>query len=330
MATALHSSDTAYACPACGDAVAEIGAACADCGATLGIERCVVEVWRGYTTATFIARTADELVAESSSFRCRGKHGPAESPAAQSALEVLTAALVDSGWSAAPDDGGPAWFELAFGRLVAISPVGEQPAVDEQPDELVAPPVRTDVVRALPAPLPALLEEAPSRPAPAPRPDTVKPETVAPGTAEPAHPRGHRVVTLLSIAGIVVAGVLGYLIAHRSPSVTTRVVTVTRTAQPAPHVAARTTAAVVPATPAVTPVRLKVTATKDTWLELRRNSKTGPVVFSGILTGGQDLHVSGRRIWARFAAAGNVDVTVNRKPIELVGTLERLFAAPRR
>src|SRR4051794_37361836 len=118
MATALVSSDAGYACPTCGEGVAELGDACSGCGATLGLERAVVEVWRGYTTATFIARTADALVAESGSFRCRGKNGPPESPAAQAALTALTTQLAELGWSAAADDGGPAWYELAYDHLV--------------------------------------------------------------------------------------------------------------------------------------------------------------------------------------------------------------------
>jgi hypothetical protein len=73
-----------------------------------------------------------------------------------------------------------------------------------------------------------------------------------------------------------------------------------------------------------------VTATQDTWLELRRGSKSGRVVFSGILPAGEHLHVSGPRIWARFAAAGNADVTVDGRRVALMGTIERLFTAAAR
>src|SRR5689334_13774467 len=139
MATAVLSPEATYGCPACGHGVAEMGAVCPGCGATLGLERCVVEVWRGYTTASFIARIGDELVAESPSFRSRGKQAPAETPAAQSALEALTAALLETGWSAAPDNGGPAWFELAFDRLVAIAPdEAAEVEIEEPAEELAA------------------------------------------------------------------------------------------------------------------------------------------------------------------------------------------------
>src|SRR3954465_1911836 len=129
------------ASPACGDRVAGLGDACHGCGATLGLERSVVEVWRGYTTATFIARSGDELVAESPSFRCRGKQIPAESPAAQSALEALTSELAELGWSAAADDGGPAWYELAFDRLAAVDAVEAEEVVVDEPLPEPAEPV---------------------------------------------------------------------------------------------------------------------------------------------------------------------------------------------
>jgi RecB family exonuclease len=73
-----------------------------------------------------------------------------------------------------------------------------------------------------------------------------------------------------------------------------------------------------------------VTARQDTWLELRRGSKSGPVVFSWILPAGKHLRVSGPRIWARFAAARNADVTVDGSRVPLMGTVERLFTAATR
>ena len=73
-----------------------------------------------------------------------------------------------------------------------------------------------------------------------------------------------------------------------------------------------------------------MTATQDTWLELRRGSKSGPVVFSGTLPAGKHLRVSGPRIWARFAAAGHADVTLDGRKLALMGTVERLFTATAR
>ncbi len=141
--------------------------------------------------------------------------------------------------------------------------------------------------------------------------------------------RGGRVVTIVSIAGIAVACVLGYVIAHRSTTIETRVVTVAQPAQAA-QIALKKPARAVPAAPVRTPLRLGVTATQDTWLELRRGSKSGPVIFSGILPAGKHLHVAGPRIWARFAAAGNADVTLDGRRLALMGTVERLLTAASR
>jgi hypothetical protein len=338
MATSLVGSDAAHACPACGDTVAGLGDACDGCGATLGLERSVVEVWRGYTTGTFIARTGEELVAESPSFRCRGRNGPAENEAAHSALAALTTELAGLGWSAAPDDGGPAWYELAFDRLVAIAPVElaeiemDELEIDDaefydEADVETEAPVTAPVGRpvwSLPPALPAaVLPPAVA----APRGIPVMPQPSAPSFVKRA--LGGRVVTIVSIAGIAVACVLGYVIAHRSTTIETRVVTVSQPARGTKISLSKPTRAV-PAAPAKTPLRFGVTATQDTWLELRRGSKSGRVVFSGILPAGEHLHVSGPRIWARFAAAGNADVTVDGRRVALMGTIERLFTAAAR
>src|SRR4051794_882042 len=321
MATALVGSDAGYACPACGERVAELEDACDSCGSELGVERSVVEVWRGYTTATFIARTADELVAESPSFRCRGKNGPAESPAAQSALAALATQLGELGWSAAPDDGGRAWYELAFDRLVALAPVEFAEIEDDdytEPAEPVAPQA-PHVQWPPPPPLDVapVAVEAPPEILFAPQP---------PAARKTARARGGRMVTAISIVGIAVACILGYVIAHRSTRIETRIV---GAAQAAP--VARTSlgkpAGAVPAPRVKAPLRMGVTATQDTWLELRRGSKSGPIVFSGILPSGKHLGVSGQRVWAYFAAAENADVTVDGRRVTLTGTLERLFTA---
>jgi hypothetical protein len=315
MATALVSSE-GYACPACGGGVPEIGAVCLVCGSTLEIERCLIELWRGYTTASFIARTEDELVAESPSFRSRGRQAPAQSDATTEALSALTSELVLTGWSAAPDDGGDNWFDLAFLRLIAVPAIEVQES-EVEPSEPVAPAPR-EVVHLVAEPAPMVVEA---------RPVPVAPPPIA--IAKPSRARGARIVSFVSLVGIVVAGGLGYVIAHRSPVVETRVLTVTQPAAPVAHTPVRQPA-VVPQ-PAVTakPVRVNLIATKDTWLELRQGSKTGRVVFSGILPQGQRLHASADRLWARFAAAGNVAVIVNGKPLQLAGTLERVFAASR-
>src|SRR3954452_9825845 len=228
MATALVSSAAGYACPACGGRVADLGDACHGCGATLGLERSVIEVWRGYMMRTFVARSGEEFVAESPSFCCRGKQLPAESPAAQSALEALTSELAELGWSAAADDGGPGWYELAFDRLAAVDAVEaedeiEEDAEPEQAEPVAAPaprqPAPQQHVRRLPPPLPAEVAPVEVAPVAIEHAPEIAAAAELPPPAKAARARGGRLVTLVSIAGIAVACILGYVIAHRSTRV---------------------------------------------------------------------------------------------------------------
>ena len=71
---------------------------------------------------------------------------------------------------------------------------------------------------------------------------------------------------------------------------------------------------------------MSVLAAKDSWLELRRDTATGTVVYSGVLPAGHALHVRARRVWARFGAAANLQVTVNGSRVPLQGTIEKTFS----
>jgi cytoskeletal protein RodZ len=79
--------------------------------------------------------------------------------------------------------------------------------------------------------------------------------------------------------------------------------------------------------PARPPVRLVLAATRgDSWVEARAGSPTGSVLFSGTLTDGRKVRLSGRRLWIRFGAASNLVFTLNGRPAgeELQGTVETL------
>jgi pyruvate/2-oxoglutarate dehydrogenase complex dihydrolipoamide acyltransferase (E2) component len=77
-------------------------------------------------------------------------------------------------------------------------------------------------------------------------------------------------------------------------------------------------------------VRLLLRAKRTgSWLEVRKQSPSGPVVFSGVLTAGRTLNLTGAGFWVRFGAASNVTVVVNGHPVALNGTIDRVFAAPR-
>ena len=66
---------------------------------------------------------------------------------------------------------------------------------------------------------------------------------------------------------------------------------------------------------------------RRSWLEVRRGSATGPVLFTGELAPGRTLHLAGTRLWGRFGAAGNLTITSNGRPVRLLGTYEHVFVA---
>ena len=65
------------------------------------------------------------------------------------------------------------------------------------------------------------------------------------------------------------------------------------------------------------------------WLEIRRGSATGPILYSATLTDGQTLHFRAPKLWGRFGAASNLTITANAHPVRIQGTYEKLFVAPR-
>jgi hypothetical protein len=62
------------------------------------------------------------------------------------------------------------------------------------------------------------------------------------------------------------------------------------------------------------------------WLEVRRRSAGGQLLYEATLPTGGRLHFRGARLWARFGAAGNLSITVDGRPVALTGTQEKVFA----
>jgi hypothetical protein len=84
-----------------------------------------------------------------------------------------------------------------------------------------------------------------------------------------------------------------------------------------------------PAPPAL--VRVDISAPdRASWLEVRRGSATGPVLFSGELAPGRHLHLTGKRLWTRFGAARNLAIRANGRPVSFTGTYEHVFAAKKK
>ena len=72
-----------------------------------------------------------------------------------------------------------------------------------------------------------------------------------------------------------------------------------------------------PPPPRPTLVRVRLTAVRnDSWVQIRRGSATGPVLFDAVVPIGESVRVSGRgRLWARFGSLGNFDLAINGRPV---------------
>jgi hypothetical protein len=67
----------------------------------------------------------------------------------------------------------------------------------------------------------------------------------------------------------------------------------------------------------------------DCWLSARKHSATGEVLYEGILAQGRSVRLTAERLWLSIGAAGNLDVTIDGKPLEdgLRGTVETVLPA---
>ena len=285
-ASAVH-AEPACVCPACGCSPVALDEACPDCGLTVTIVLARVERWRGYVSSSFVLLSDGEVIAESHSFRHRGSAPPPQSGAAVAAFDDLARRLEELGWAPQPAEPGRAWFERAFAGVAAL-PAAEQGEPDDLPD------------------VPEPAEEPPSRPVPLPPPAPLPPAAVlaSPPRDVPARPPRSRAVTIVSVAGLLVAAALGYAL-----------LTGAGTHHVAPRAVERA-------------VRLDVSARRPSWLEIRRGSATGPVLYSGRLEPGHGLHVHAPTAWAWFGAAGDVRVLVDGRRLALTGTVARAFRPP--
>jgi pyruvate/2-oxoglutarate dehydrogenase complex dihydrolipoamide acyltransferase (E2) component len=75
-------------------------------------------------------------------------------------------------------------------------------------------------------------------------------------------------------------------------------------------------------------VRLTLSATADTWVEIRSGSADGDVLYSGILPRGSAKRFRSTQLWASFGAASNLTARLNGKPLHLPpGTYSALVGA---
>lgn len=290
------------------------------------LEWCEVQRWRGYRTSTFFAEDAvGGVIAESGAFRGDGD-------AARARHRELLDALEQLGWRATDEQDGE-WFATRLSRVVELAPdthlppAAVEPAVHRVAPVVVAPPSPAPTAPvAAPAPVPAA-------PPPAPVLSTPRADRIE---QRPGWQRA--LIALAALAAVAAAAGAVLVVAERlRPDVVvrTRTVTVTQSAPapkpvstPAPTSTATTPAA--SASPAEAPpperVRLSVVGgERPSWVEIRRSSAKGRVLYAGDVEPGQKLTFSAPRIWTRFGAAGNLEIRANGRLVPLLGTIEHTF-----
>ena len=196
-------------------------------------------------------------------------------------------------------------------------------------------PVQQPAPTPPPDPAPPLVHELrPREPQPAPQPAEPQP------APSPVHARGRRWLAPTAVGTFVVAAVAaGFLILEqRGTGKPAAAGGVTRTV--AAHLSTGSSGAApitkgvegsahsVVAKPAQADLRVAAHG-NGSWLEIRRGSATGPILYSATLTDGQTLHFRGPRLWGRFGAASNLTITANAHPVRIQGTYEKVFVGPR-
>jgi RodZ C-terminal domain len=307
-------------------------------GSGLGRHRtCTVKRWRGYRMLTFYAELeSGGVIAESGPFRER-KRTDDPSPATASSHRELLAHLEELGWERT-GEGGREWYEVTLRRPLeawelevaeaAVDDAPPPPPPPTKPTELSVQPVRPRVPQVAPEARRAPPEAPPAR---------------APASARTTTMRWRK--TAVTVAGLaIVAAATSIAVASSGPSrpqlvpsrpATAHAATAHATAarRATPPAATPAPAAAAPAaSPVLAPPRVHVTIaarSRPSWLEVRRRSARGAVLFSGELGAGRRLRFTGSRLWARFGAAGNLSISVDGKPLVLQGTYEHVFAARR-
>ncbi len=309
---------------------------------------CRIERWRGYRSSTFYARVGGRLL-ESRSFRWSKADPPPDTAAARAAYDELVARLQAAGWE--PVAGRGLWYETSFVRAVpeGTAVVGHVPVVQPevpvvQPEVPVAQPEVPVAQPEVPVVKPVAPVAQPEVPVVKPVAPVAQPDVPALQPESPAAPvrpgfGGFRPRKLVyaGAAACATLVVLALVLATRGHSVTGRSASPQGAigAGQARHVSkvsstrrATTTATVrARSRQALVDLRIEARGT-GSWLELRRVSGTGPVLYSGTLGPGTTLHFRAARIWARMGAAGNLVVIENGRPVALQGTFDKLFLPP--
>jgi hypothetical protein len=304
------------------------------------VQSCRIERWRGYVASSFYVRLPDGTVLESQPFRWRRGAPPSGHVAARAAYDGLAERLEDLGWTRDAD--GAEWYASTFARLVEDR--DESPPEPEAIPRMQSPPTRIIAAsaehRAEHEPERPVLPSARNVQAPSPPPTESRPV--------PAAHRRWRRGGAAGAACVVVALVAAFLLRshigdHNGAAAGPGTQRQTLPSRPSPIGTATTTSPATTASaqqpvaqapqppPAKTSlVDLRIAAHgAGSWLEVRRGSATGAVLYSATLPSGQALHFRGPVLWTRFGAASNLTITVDGRPVRLQGTYDKLFLPAR-
>lgn len=279
-------------------------------------ETSTVYLWRGYVTAAFYARSVEgEVIAESQAFRWRKPSAPPNAGATRAAYDALAAALEDLGWRSTEGD-GDAWYEVTFERYVLrpkhVLSADVEPTL--QPAVLTPPP---PVAIARPAKAGRSTAGALPESEPAPRPQVES-------RRSRVKRRSTVVVGLTLLTSIVAAGAL--LSLNAKPGQASRHLKPARTIATSPPSAPSPSTGRTVVTQAGRLVRLRVSGvSRGSWVEVRRGSSTGALLYNNVLVGGKSVLFKGPRLWAQFGAAGNLAILVDGKRVPFNGTIEHTF-----
>lgn len=300
-------------------------------------EWCEIRRWRGYATSSFYAvASTGEVLAESPPFRWRKDAPPPETPSSRAAYDAVVATITGDGWTISDEPHNP-WFQTRFSRPCLVPPpaqvaptAGAAPAAPEP-----APPVLAHGLPhappppAPPQPPPELAPTPTSPPAfpPPPPAQVLASPPPAPISASPTRQKTRRLAIAGGAAALVAAGVAFVPATLRGnpqpPAAATRTRHVPKKAHHDPPPPTTTTIAASHHQPLVD---LRIVAHGNgSWMEIRRQSAHGPVLYRATLASGQKLHFRGARLWALFGAAGNLWITDNGRHVVLSGTPKKVF-----
>ena len=279
-----------------------------------------------------------EVLATSGTFRWRKSAPPPDRGRALEAYERLATRLHAEGWE--ETGRGSVWYERRFARELpgyAVEAASPEPIPAAPQPTATTAERRPAVVPAPPSPTGPSGDISPSGSEPVQPPADLDDRVAHPSTEPPPELRGgrraRRRLGLFSIGVALIATLAagGWIVAARPAHIDAATKPTPPVVRPHPRVSSTTsaagerTSAVAESTPTPNGAHLAVKGIGDgSWVEVRRGSARGSVLFSGVLKGGKAIDLQAPHLWVRFGAAARLVITVNGAVQPLSGTVDAL------